>query len=255
MESNQSNAAALRAFRVLDYVAQQSDGCAAVSIVEALALPKQTVHRIVTQLQMAGLLIREPGSRRVQLGARITRFAANALMHGHANRERHAILSGLVADIGETCNLTALAGTDIVYLDRVETAWPLRVMLAPGSHVPLHATASGKLLLSMLPRAQRDRLLSVLPLRPLTTDTIIDVRALGRELDDTRKRRVGINRNEHLSGLIAVAVPVMVDRSRACAAIAVQAPVGRMTLDQLLAHVPRMQEAAERMAGTFRDAP
>jgi DNA-binding IclR family transcriptional regulator len=255
MESNQSNAAALRAFRVLDYVAQQSDGCAAVSIVEALALPKQTVHRIVTQLQMAGLLIREPGSRRVQLGARITRFAANALMHGHANRERHAILSGLVADIGETCNLTALAGTDIVYLDRVETAWPLRVMLAPGSHVPLHATASGKLLLSLLPRAQRDRLLSVLPLRPLTTDTIIDVRALGRELDDTRKRRVGINRNEHLSGLIAVAVPVMVDRSRACAAIAVQAPVGRMTLDQLLAHVPRMQEAAERMAGTFRDAP
>ncbi len=221
MESNQSNAAALRAFRVLDYVAQQSDGCAAVSIVEALALPKQTVHRIVTQLQMAGLLIREPGSRRVQLGARITRFAANALMHGHANRERHAILSGLVADIGETCNLTALAAPTscISTASRLPAA---AVMLAPGSHVPLHATASGKLLLSLLPRAQRDRLLSVLPLRPLTTDTIIDVRALGRELDDTRKRRVGINRNEHLSGLIAVAVPVMVDRSRACAAIAAQ---------------------------------
>jgi DNA-binding IclR family transcriptional regulator len=254
MESNQSNAAALRAFRVLDYVAQQTDGCAAVAIVEALSLPKQTVHRIVTQLQMAGLLIREPGSRRVQLGARITRFAANALMHGHANRERHAILSGLVADIGETCNLTALAGTDIVYLDRVETAWPLRVMLAPGSHVPLHATASGKLLLSMLPKAQRDRLLRVMPLRPLTADTIVDVKALARDLDETRKRRVGINRNEHLSGLIAVAVPVMMDRSRACAAIAVQAPVGRMSLEQLLGHVPRMQSAAEQMARTFREA-
>jgi DNA-binding IclR family transcriptional regulator len=174
-------------------------------------------------------------------------------MHGHANRERHAILSGLVQDIGETCNLTALAGTDIVYLDRVETAWPLRVMLAPGSHVPLHATASGKLLLSMLARAQRDRLLRVLPLRPLTSDTIVDVKVLARELDETRRRRVGINRNEHLSGLIAVAVPVMVDR-RACAAIAVQAPVGRMSLDQLLAHVPRMQSAAEKMARTFRDA-
>lgn len=254
MESNQSNAAALRAFRVLDYVADQTDGCSSSDIVEALELPKQTVHRIVTQLQMAGLLIREPGSRRVQLGARLGRFAVNALMHGHANRERHAILSSLVADIGETCNLTALAGTDIVYLDRVETAWPLRVMLAPGSHVPLHATASGKLLLSLLPKAQRERLLRVLPLRPLTAATIVEVRALARELEETRKRRVGINRNEHLSGLIAIAVPVMLGRSRACAAIAVQAPVGRMSLEQLLSHVPRVEDAAEKMAATFAEA-
>jgi DNA-binding IclR family transcriptional regulator len=254
MESNQANAAALRAFRVLDYVAQQPDGCAPGAIVEALALPKQTVHRILTQLQMAGLLIREPGTRRVQLGARITRFATNALMNGHANRERHAILRGLVDDIGETCNLTALAGSDIVYLDRVETVWPLRVMLAPGSHVPLHATATGKLLLSLLPKAQRDRMLRVLPLRSLTSATIVNVKALARELEETRRRRIGINRNEHLIGLIAVAVPVMLDRSRACAAIAVQAPVGRMTLEQLLAHVPRMQAAASQMVETFRDA-
>lgn len=252
MESNQSNAAALRAFRVLDYVALHADGCAASAIVEALALPKQTVHRIVTQLQMAGLLIREPGTRRVQLGARITRFATHALMNGYANRERHAILRGLVEDIGETCNLTALAGSDVVYLDRVETAWPLRVMLAPGSHVPLHATASGKLLLALLPKAQRERLLGVLPLRPLTSNTIVDVRRLTRELEETRRRRIGINRNEHLSGLIAVAVPVMLDRRRACAAVAVQAPVGRMTLEQLLARVPRMRAAADAIARTLR---
>ena len=255
MESNQANAAALRAFRILDYVALHADGCAPGAIVEALSLPKQTVHRIVTQLQLAGLLIREPGTRRVQLGARLTRFATHALMNGHANRERHAILRGLVDDIGETCNLTTLAGSDIVYLDRVETAWPLRVMLAPGSHVPLHATASGKLLLALLPKAQRERLLGLLPLRPLTSDTIVDVKRLARELEETRKRRVGINRNEHLSGLIAVAVPVMIGRSRACAAIAVQAPVGRMTLEQLLAHVPRMQEAAAQIAETLREQP
>ncbi len=252
MESNQANAAALRAFRVLDYVAEHANGCAAAQIVGALELPKQTVHRIVAQLQLAGLLIREPGTRRVQLGARLTRFAEHILMHGQASRERHAILKALVDDIGETCNLTALAGTDIVYLDRVETAWPLRVMLAPGSHVPLHATATGKLLLSLLPKAQRERLLRLLPLRALTPATIVDVKALRRELEETRRRRIGINRNEHLSGLIAVAVPVMLDRQRACAAVAVQAPVGRMTLDDLLAFVPRMRDAAAQIAATLR---
>lgn len=251
MESNQSNAAALRAFRVLDYVAEQPDGCTPTQVVTALGLPKQTVHRIISQLKLAGLLLREPGSQRVQLGARLTRFAENILMHGHASRERHAILQSLVDDIGETCNLTALAGTHIVYIDRVETAWPLRVMLAPGSHVPLHATATGKLLLALLPKVQRERLLRVLPLRALTPATIVDVRALRREIEETRRRRIGINRNEHLSGLIAVAVPVMLDRQRACAAVAVQAPVGRMTLEELLGYVPRMRAAADRIAVTM----
>jgi IclR family acetate operon transcriptional repressor len=252
MESNQANAAALRAFRILDFVARHGDGCAEVQIVRSLALPKQTVHRIVGQLQLAGLLIREPGTRRIQLGAPLTGFAANVLMHGHASRERHAILRALVDDIGETCNLTAIAGTDIIYLDRVETAWPLRVVLAPGSHVPLHATASGKLLLALMPKARRERLLRVLPLRPMTPATLVDVRALRQDLEQTRRRRIGINRNEHLSGLIAVAVPVMRDRQRACAALAVQAPVGRMSLDQLLACVPRMRAAAAQIAATLR---
>ena len=68
----------------------------------------------------------------MQLGVRVERMALDAMMNGPARQERRAILQRLVDTIGETCNLTALAGTDVVYLDRVETSWPLRMMLAPG---------------------------------------------------------------------------------------------------------------------------
>lgn len=177
MESNQSNAAAVRAFRVLEEVARHRDGCALAAVVEAVGLPKQTVHRLVGQLQLAGLVVREPGTRRVQIASRVERFAQAALMNGPARAERHAILASLVDEIGETCNLAALAGTDIVYLDRVETSWPLRMLLAPGSHVPLHASASGKLLLALLPRPQRTRLLESVTLRGYTENTLVDRRA------------------------------------------------------------------------------
>jgi len=251
MESNQSNAAAVRAFRVLEVVAQHGDGCALAVIVEAVGLPKQTVHRLVGQLQLAGLVVREPGTRRVQLATRVERFAQAALMNGPARAERHAILSALVAEIGETCNLAALAGTDIVYLDRVETSWPLRMLLAPGSHVPLHASASGKLLLSLLPLPQRKRLLEQITLRGYTENTLVDRRALERDLEATRRRRVGINREEHLVGMYGIAVPVMLDRRRACAAVALQAPAGRATIEGLMGHVPRLVAAAGRIARTF----
>lgn len=251
MESNYGNSAALRAFRVLEVVAAQEDGCTVADVVQAVALPRQTVHRLVEQLTLAGLLMREPGSRRLQLAHRVERFAIDTLMKGPGRHERHAILRAVVDSTGETCNLTALAGTDIIYLDRVETSWPLRMLLAPGSHVPLHATSSGKLLVSLLPKVQRDRLLAQLTLRSFTEATIVDPAALARELADTRRRRVGINRAEHLRGLFGVAVPVMVDRQRACAAVALQAPEGRMSMDELLTHVPRLREAAQAIGRTF----
>ena len=251
MESNHSNAAAIRSFRLMAAIADRPNGCLLAELVEALGLPKQTVHRLVEQLALAGLVMREPHTRRLQLGSGIERFALATLMNGPGRHERHAILRGVVEATRETCNLTVLAGADIVYLDRVETSWPLRMTLAPGSHVPLHATSSGKLLLSLLPKAQRDTLLRQLTLRGFTETTLVDLDDLQRELQETRKRRIGINRAEHLRGLLAVAVPVMVDRQRVCAAVALQAPEGRMSMDELLGFVPRLREAAAAIAATF----
>lgn len=250
MESNQSNASAIRAFRMLECLSG-NDGLSLAELMQRTALPKQTVHRILEQLQFSGLVVKYPGDKRYQLGRRVERFATHVLMGGQSQRERHAILQSLVADVEETCNLTALAGSDIVYLDRVEAAWPLRVILSPGSHVPLHATASGKLLLALLPKQQRERLIRVLSMRALTHHTLTTHEQLQSELVSIRKSRISLNREEHLQGLIAVAVPVMLDKEKACAAVALQAPIGRKTLDDLLDVVPRMRQAASELALTF----
>ncbi|MEN9759825.1 MAG: hypothetical protein RL676_975 [Pseudomonadota bacterium] len=250
MESNQSNASAIRAFRMLEALSG-THGQSLSELMAQTGLPKQTVHRILEQLQFAGLVVKYPGDKRFHLGRRIEQFAVQVMMGGESQRERHAILRALVADLDETCNLTALAGADIVYLDRVEAAWPLRAILAPGSHVPLHATASGKLLLALLPKQQRERLIERLPMRALTPDTLTSREHLKEELVAIRKERISLNRGEHLQGLIAVAVPVMLTKEKACAAVALQAPIGRKTIDDLLGMVPRMRQAAEQLAQTF----
>lgn len=251
MKSNQSNSAAIRAFRILEILAQARRPLALADIVAAMDLPKPTVHRILQQLQESWLVGRSVGSRHYECSSRVSRFALNLVMNSGPAPERHAILRNLVEQIGETCNLTMLDGTEIVYIDRVETQWPLRVHLQPGSTVPVHCTATGKLLLSLLPKEKRDKLLKTLPLSAGSGNAITDRAVLRREVELTRKRRIGINNQENLQGIISVAVPVMLDRNRACAAIAVQAPVARMSLDQLLGHIPAMREAAEAIEQTF----
>ncbi|WP_207002881.1 IclR family transcriptional regulator [Trinickia mobilis] len=249
--SNQSNAAAVRAFRVLETLAGAQRPLALTELVQALGLPKQTVHRILVQLMDAWLITRGAGDRLYECSPRVRALAVNVLMHAGPAAARHALLEQLVEKIGETCNLTMLSGNDVVYVDRVETEWPLRMHLQPGSHVPLHCSASGKLLLSFLPKDRRERMIETLPLRAYSERTITDRDVLRRELAVTRRRLLSINDQEHLQGLIAIAVPVMLGRNRACAAIAVQAPVGRLSLDDLLAFEPDLRHAAEETAKTF----
>jgi len=251
MKSNQANSAAIRAFRILEILAEAKRPLSLADIVDAIELPKPTVHRILQQLQESWLIARSIGSRHYECSARVNRFSLNLIMHSGPAAERHAILRDLAEQIGETCNLTMLNGTEIVYIDRVETQWPLRVHLQPGSTVPVHCTATGKLLLSLLPKDKRDKLLKTLPLTASAGNAITDRMVLRREIEITRKRRIGINNQENLQGIIAVAVPVMLDRNRACAAIAAQAPVARMSLDQLMGFVPALRLAAEAIKETF----
>lgn len=251
MPVSQENSAALRAFRILEILADSSRPLPLAEIVDKIGLPKQTIHRILKQMQESWLITRNPGSRNYTCSSRVNRFALNIMVNSGATAARHAILRDLVEQIGETCNITMLSGTDIVYIDRVETRWALRVHLQAGSTVPLHCTSSGKLLMSLLPKAQRESLLRTLPLAAISQQSITDRGVLRKELEQTRRRKFGINNQENLQGIIAIAVPIMLDRNRACAAVAVQAPISRMSLEQLLAHLPMMNDAALRLKETF----
>ena len=83
-------------------------------------------------------------------------------------------MTELVETIGETCNIGILDNNDVLYLERVECAWPLRMQLQPGSRVPPHCTGIGKMLLASLESRARKRLVSNLPLKRYTEKTITD---------------------------------------------------------------------------------
>ncbi|MCU0897084.1 MAG: IclR family transcriptional regulator [Burkholderiales bacterium] len=249
-----STSAAIRAARLIEAVAAAERPISLTALVDAVGLPKPTAHRILAELVADGLLSREPAGKRFAVGPRLARIGLGAVINSSTRAERHAILQGLVARIGETCNLTMLDGSEVVYLDRVETAWPLRMNLQPGSHVPTHCSASGKLLLAFLPRARRTRLLAGLPTPRFTDKTIDDRKKLAAELDLIRRRGYATDDEEYLAGVACVAVPVRASRGRVVAAVAVHAPTSRMPLERGLAFVPVLEEAAAALAATLEPA-
>jgi len=126
--------------RVLDILQTVADGPRPLSpseIAEKLQVPKR------------------PNARGLQAGQRLRKLAVGVLSGEDFQAQRRAILSRLSSDIGETCNIAVPDGVEMIYFDRAETHWPVRVQLQIGSRVPAVATAGGKMYLSSLPKSIR----------------------------------------------------------------------------------------------------
>jgi DNA-binding IclR family transcriptional regulator len=243
--------ALVRSFELLETVVASARALTIAELCAELGLPKPTVHRLCQRLEAEGFLAREPGGRRYAVGPRLFRIGLAVLRSG-AGPERRAILENLVDDIGETCNFTTLAGDEVVYLDRVEARWPLRMQLEPGSRVPIHCTASGKLFLAMMEPARRKRALDAIDLAPFTPATITDRAALEVELAAIARQGYSLDREEFLVGLVAISVPVVDRRGVALAAVACHAPSVRLDLERALSHLPTLKAAARRLGATLQ---
>jgi DNA-binding IclR family transcriptional regulator len=242
-----SGSSAERSLRLLSLLANEGRALSLADLAARLALPKGTAHRICTQLLASGFLARDVDERSFIVGPALRRLAFDTLNHGVVRGLRHEVLAELVGKVGETCNFTTLDGAQVLYLDRVEAQWPLRLTLDVGSHVPLHCTASGKLFLAQMPQAARDALIAELPLQKMTRNTIVTAKGLRAECDRIAEQGYACDREEFIAGLIAVAVPVQGTDGVSRAAIAVHGPVARLSLADAVAQLAALQAAAVRM--------
>ena len=249
-EPTASDTPALRLFGLLEVIAAKDRPYSLQGLADETGWPKPTVHRMLQQLEQAGLLKRLSDGRHYGSGTRLRRLAENLLLNSSYSGAQHAVLRHLVERIGESCNLTALSGGEVVYLDRVETVAPLRFYLHPGSRVPAHCSASGKMFLSQMSAAQRKTLLGHAPLAAYTPKTITSLGALEGEIQHIKKQGYALDDEEFLPGLICAAVPVPLQGKAKYAnlCIAVQAPIMRLSKERMLQNLPALHEAAAALS-------
>ena len=243
----------LRVFRILEAVIDAARPLTIVEISEVIGLPVPTTHRLCKMLLEERLLQYEIDSKRVIGGPRLFEFGGKILSGSHLDLERHAILEALVDDTGETCNISIPEGTRMIYAERVESQWPLRMQLPVGTPVPQHCTASGKLFLSQLAPAARRRTLKRLRLSKQTPHTIVDLDEFELEMERTRQQGFACDNEEFIEGLVAVAVPIFDSVGRFCAGLALHAPKFRMTMEDALEQVPRLRAAADQIQQIMTD--
>lgn len=248
--ASQSNVG--KAFEIIRAVTESPKHSATVAeVAEALSLPRPTANRIISNLIKLGLLKRDGGGIRIIEGDLLVELASTVLQSASMRGPRHEVLKQLVIDTRETANVGTLVGGEVLYLDRVEAAWPLAFRLDPGSRVPIYCSAIGKLLLSQMPPDQREKYLDAMTLTRRTPTTICDPKMLRQEIERIAEQGVAIDDEECFNGVLGIAVPIVSTVSTPPMALALAAPSGRQTPDLLRGFLPAMRSAAERLGRCY----
>jgi len=249
--SDTPNSTLLRGLAIMNAVANSTRPLAISDLVSELGLAKPTVHRIASQLEEENYLQRNPSDKRFVVGNKLKEFSTSILSNISFGAPRRAILEALSNEIGETCNCTMLDGYHTVYFDRVERNWPIKINLHPGSKLPLHATASGKLFLAHMKKGDRNRILDAAPLAESTKHTITSTDELKEQLKMIKKQGIAFDNEEFIDGMIAIAVPVFDSKNRICFTVAVHAPTTRQTIESLSEYIPSLHHAADALADSY----
>ena len=233
-----------RVLEIIEAVSYASKPLSPLELSQELDIPKPTIHRLIQNLVDEGFVTVDIGGGGIIPGKRVRNLSVELWQQRQFFNERQIILQKLVDEIKETCGIAIPYQMDMMYTNRANTSLPLQIYLPVGAKSPMWCTATGKLYLSQLSATSRAKILQGLPLDKFTKNTITDIDTLNAELDRIAETGIGIDNEEFISEMVGVSVPVLDKKSRYLASLYIHAPTIRVSLDELMEHVPRLQKAA-----------
>jgi DNA-binding IclR family transcriptional regulator len=203
-----------RAVSVLRALEGEPDGLSLGQIALRVDLARSTVQRIVDALRAEQFVIAASPTAGVRLGPALIRLAASASVE--FDQITRPIMSDLSQAIGETVDLSVLKGNVAIFTDQVQGIHRLRAVSAIGESFPLHCTANGKAILSVLSDDKVVRLLRN-PMPKITPNTITKSAELLKEIESCRRIGFAVDNEEHTEGISAVGTGFLDPMGRAIA--------------------------------------
>lgn len=215
--------------RAIDLIEAFHDGTEELGVAELalmLGLPRATVHRLLASLTHRGFLAHDERSGRYRLGLKL--FELGSLVGNSLDVKSiaHPYMVELVKESGETSHLVILDGVDIVFVDKVETDNPFRMVSQIGGRLPARDSGSGKALLAQLDDDELTRRFA----DAVSVEQVgrLDLTRLRAHLETVRRQGWAIDDQETQAGLRCVGTVIRDHTRHAVAGISISGPIVRI---------------------------
>ena len=207
-----------KCFAILELLAKAKKPLGISDISGKLELNKSTVFNIIYTLKNLEILEQYPDGK--------FHFGTLLYLLGNSNGKKSELIQTVhpyLEKINLETKLSAFLGirSDLraVILDKVDTAYDIKISAEIGMRLPLLAGAGGKALLSQLSNPEIDQILSANSLKKFTAKTCTDKKVFKNDVLNIRKEGIAFDDEEYIDGVVGFAAPLGTNRSDLQAAI------------------------------------
>lgn len=237
----------VRAFGLLDQLASHHEGLSLTRIAGLVGLPRSTAHRLLTTMESLRYAAFDPATNRWMVGTRALAFMGGRADGEELGRLARPVMQSVLRGVRATVTLSVPDGEHARVVGQVRHPDAQRSFAKPGQRLPLHTTASGKIILAHQSHDGHGATLHERPLAALTAASITEAGRLACDLAAVRARGYAIDDQESAMGVRCVAVPVL-DRAGAVrAALSVSGSILTLTDARLPSLGATLAFAAQRM--------
>ncbi len=198
-----------KALRLIDIINQARTPMTLMSLSQISGYPKSTVYALLNTLRGYDC-IRQESDGRYYLGTRLFEWGCGVSASWELNNVARPYLEKLAVHTDATALLSRIEGSSVVVIDQYTAmGGGIYVTTEIGSHLPLHATSQGKLLLAAMSDASAKAFLSGAgTLESFTPHTIVAQEEILRELGQIRADGYAVENGEYKIGLRSASAPV-----------------------------------------------
>jgi DNA-binding IclR family transcriptional regulator len=226
--------------RVIELLATSSQEVTLKRVQEALGLSKGTAFRILRALETHRLAAKNEDGIFV-LGSRVLWWEACYRQNRGLSKLVRPHLERLRDMTSETAAFSIMVGNQSVVVDQAMSRHATSTRFDIGFSAPLHAGASGRVMLAHLPPERRRDFLSQ-RLERFTERTITDKRRLEQELNQYLAQGFAFGEGERLADTSSIAAPIFGPDKEVLGVISVTGPSSRLTRRRCKSIAPKLKK-------------
>jgi len=237
------------ALDVLEEFRGDMDELGVTELSKKLKLHKNNVFRILATLQSRNYIEQNKANDNYRLGIKCLELGQTFIHQRGLLKQAKAILQELAETTGETSYISFLRGNEVVYLDAVEGTSTVRVVSRVGLHMPLHATAAGKVLVAFESDDEISKRFSG-ELPRFTKKTKTSGAEFIKDITAVREKGYATDLEEFEDGLRCLAAPIRDYTRKVVGAISVSGPAHRLPDDRISEVIaPAVLHASTALSG------
>jgi DNA-binding IclR family transcriptional regulator len=240
-----------RGLDILEMIEGEGGSIGVRAIARKLELSPTIVQRLINSLAARGYIEKDRDSGHYRLGHRSLALGASGEHDFDYIVSARAELEKLAHEYHLNGFVSVLRDGRAIYLLAVQADGPIAIRVTPGSEMPLHSTAAGKILLAAMTDSEARKLIGPRRMAAITPHSITDPAALIAGLRKVRTQGYATVIEENIPGVLSVGAPIRDRMGGVVAALSVAFPKYLDSGLTLATVTPIVTSAAHRISRTL----